>query len=189
MIRAVQKLCVYVCPGIGGDLPYLKVSIWLIRSSGWRASNSVPGEYWIIYSLPASPLTPYPGPNSTTQRWGGSVRGRPSDPCQTKTLARISVLPSRSFCTVYFCQVVELWYSVVDHITCKFVRGGDVKCWRGEALRAELHVFPYNFKNVHLDWNYKFAPNIVNVFETGVTLPGRCEMSLAAATSCRLQLS
>ena len=129
MIHAVQKLCVCVRPGIGGDIPYLKVSIWLIRSSGWRASNSVPGEYWIVYSLPASPLTPYPGPNSTTKRSGGSVRGRPSDTCQTENLARIFALPSRCFCTVYFCQFVELWYSVVDHITCWFVQDGEVKCW------------------------------------------------------------
>ena len=60
---------------------------------------------------------------------------------------------------------------------------------RGEALRAELHVFPYHFKNVHIDRNYKFAPNRVNVFETGITLPGRSEVSLAAATQCRLQKS
>jgi hypothetical protein len=132
MFRAVQNLCVCVCPGIGGDIPYLKVSIWLIRSSGWRASNSVPGEYRIIYSPPASSLTPYPGTNSITKRRGGSVRGRPSGPCQTRTLARISVLPSRCFCAVYFCQLVELWYSVVDHITCWFVRGGEVKCWEGK---------------------------------------------------------
>jgi len=31
-------------------------------------------------------------------------------------------------------------------------------------------------------------PNTVNVFETGITLPGRYEAGLAAAVPCRLQL-
>jgi len=35
---------------------------------------------------------------------------------------------------------------------------------------------------------YKCTPNTVNVFETGITLPGRSEVSLAATAPCRLQL-
>jgi hypothetical protein len=34
-----------------------------------------------------------------------------------------------------------------------------------------------------------YIPKRVNVFERGITLPGRSELSLAATTSCRLQLS
>jgi hypothetical protein len=60
---------------------------------------------------------------------------------------------------------------------------------RGEALKAELQVLQYHFKNVHNDRNYKFAPKRGNIFETGITLPGRSEVSLAAATPCRLQQS
>jgi hypothetical protein len=44
------------------------------------------------------------------------------------------------------------------------------------------------FKNVRSDWSYECTPNTVNVFETGITLPGRSEVSQAATTPCRLQL-
>ena len=56
-----------------------------------------------------------------------------------------------------------------------------------ETLRT--HPFSVRFKNVHIACCYECPPNRVNVFERGITLPGRPEVSLAATTPCRLQLS
>ena len=43
-------------------------------------------------------------------------------------------------------------------------------------------------RTTHGDGTYICARNTVNVFETGTTLPGRSEVSLAATTPWRLQL-
>ena len=43
-------------------------------------------------------------------------------------------------------------------------------------------------KNVNTAWSYESTANTGNVFETGITLPGRSELSLAVTTPCRLQL-
>ena len=67
-------------------------------------------------------------------------------------------------------------------------RWGGKPSWLSvEALRA--HLFSVRFKNVHIACCYECPPNRVNVFERGITLPGRVEESLAATTPCRLQLS
>ena len=44
------------------------------------------------------------------------------------------------------------------------------------------------FKNVCSDWSYGYAPSTVNVFEKGVTLPGRSEVDSAVTVLCRPQL-
>ena len=59
---------------------------------------------------------------------------------------------------------------------------------RGEALRAHRKAFSVRLKNVRSDRSYECTRNRVNVFDTGITLPGRSDLSLAAATLCRLQL-
>ena len=41
---------------------------------------------------------------------------------------------------------------------------------------------------MHGEGTYDCTPITVNVFETGITLRGRSEVSLAATTPCRLQL-
>jgi hypothetical protein len=179
-------VCVCTFPERRGYIPYLKVSIWLIRISGWRASNSVPGEHWIIYSVPASPRTPCPVANSTTKRRGGSVRGSPSDLSDENACQEY-----RSTNTLFlFCLFLPVCgfgnYSWPDYLlVCAGYRG---KIVRGEALRTQHHDFNIRYKNFHSDWNYACTPNRVNVFETGITLPGRSEVSLAATTPYRLQL-
>jgi hypothetical protein len=76
-----------------------------------------------------------------------------------------------------------------DHaIRLLLVRGRRGKVIRMTALRTRYQAFYTRFKNVHNDWNYECTTNRVNVFEIGITLPGRYEASLAAATLCRLQL-
>jgi hypothetical protein len=44
------------------------------------------------------------------------------------------------------------------------------------------------FQNAHSNCSYDCTPSTVNVFETGITLPDRSQVSLAATTPCRLQL-
>jgi LIM domain-binding protein 1 len=78
---------------------------------------------------------------------------------------------------------------ISDHIICLLT----VQGWRGmlvrkEALYVHLKVFSVCFKNVHSNRSYECDPDTVNVFERGITLPGHCEVSLAATTPCRLEL-
>jgi hypothetical protein len=63
-----------------------------------------------------------------------------------------------------------------------------VKRLRGEALRTNHRTFSIRFKNVHSDWNFGCISNIVNVFETGITLRDRSEVGPEAIMPCRLQL-
>jgi len=65
--------------------------------------------------------------------------------------------------------------------------------WRGKlvsggALSLHHQVFSDHFKNVDSNWSYACAPDIVNVFEGGLMLPGCLELSLAATVLCQLQL-
>jgi hypothetical protein len=66
-------------------------------------------------------------------------------------------------------------------------------CWRGVAVRAQdlrthHQAFNTSLKNVRIHWSHECTRNRVNVFETGIKLPGRSEASLAATTPCQLQL-
>jgi len=56
--------------------------------------------------------------------------------------------------------------------------------------RATVHAPTSNFcfQTVHSDWSYECTPNTVNVFEKGITPPGRYVGSQAATTPCRLRL-
>jgi len=52
--------------------------------------------------------------------------------------------------------------------------------WRGKlvsggALSLHHQVFSDHFKNVDSNWSYACAPDIVNVFEGGLMLPGCLE--------------
>ena len=68
------------------------------------------------------------------------------------------------------------------------VRGWRGKMETGEVLSTHLQLFSTSFKNIYGEWGHHCTPNWVNVFEIGMTLPGRCEVSLAVTTPCRLQL-
>jgi hypothetical protein len=65
--------------------------------------------------------------------------------------------------------------------------------WRGNLVRGEVlrthhqacHI--RRFRNIDIELSYEYAPRSVNIFETGVTLPCRAEVSLTA-TACRMQL-
>lgn len=60
---------------------------------------------------------------------------------------------------------------------------------RGEKLRTHHQAFHiHRVRNIDSELSYEYVPNRVNIFETGVTLPGHAEVSLAATVSCRLQL-
>jgi len=48
--------------------------------------------------------------------------------------------------------------------------------------------FPHQDRNSDSHWYCEFTPNGLNVCERDITLPARSEVSLAAATPCRLQL-
>lgn len=66
--------------------------------------------------------------------------------------------------------------------------------WRGNLVWGEVlrthhqacHI--RRFRNIDIELSYEYAPSRINIFETGVTLPGRAEISLAATASCRLHL-
>jgi len=77
-----------------------------------------------------------------------------------------------------------------DHITCYLsVQVCRAKLVMREALRAHHHAFFRPFKkNVHRQLSYECTPNRENVLGTGITLPGRSEVTLAVTTPCRLQL-
>jgi len=60
---------------------------------------------------------------------------------------------------------------------------------KGEVLRTHhqaCHI--RRFGNIDIEFSYEYAPSRVNIFETGVTLPGCAEVSLAATAPCQLQL-
>jgi hypothetical protein len=56
------------------------------------------------------------------------------------------------------------------------------------SLWKKLRAHHQTFRNVCNVWTYGCTANRVNVFKIAVALPGRSELSLAAATPCRLQL-
>ena len=63
--------------------------------------------------------------------------------------------------------------------------------WKGKLVKSgsTAHASVFGpFQKVHIACFYECPPNGVNVFERGITLPGRSELSLAATTPCRLQL-
>jgi hypothetical protein len=59
---------------------------------------------------------------------------------------------------------------------------------RRKGKHCTQHRTSVRFREVDSDWNFEYNPNGVNVSERDITLPGRSEVSLAATTSCRLQL-
>jgi hypothetical protein len=56
------------------------------------------------------------------------------------------------------------------------------KLARGAALCTPHQAFSFCLENIHSDWHCECTPNTANVFETGITLPGRSRVSLPAAT-------
>jgi len=58
---------------------------------------------------------------------------------------------------------------------------------RGEVLHTHDRMFYVGFKNLTVT-SSECPPNRANVSETGITLPGRSEVSQAAATPCRQEL-
>jgi hypothetical protein len=62
--------------------------------------------------------------------------------------------------------------------------------WQAGKTGSTIHASHFHsFQKVRTDWSYDWAPNKANVFETNITQPGRAEVSLAATTLCRLQLT
>jgi hypothetical protein len=55
---------------------------------------------------------------------------------------------------------------------------------RQAGKRRTAHT-PTNF---HRDGSYEYIPSGLNVFETGVMIPGCCEVSLLLTMPCQLQL-
>jgi hypothetical protein len=60
---------------------------------------------------------------------------------------------------------------------------------RREALCMHHCVFCFCYKNAVSDFSYEWTSNRVNVFGSGVMLPGPLEVSLAVTTPCHLLLS
>jgi hypothetical protein len=109
------------------------------------------------------------------------------------------------YCTVH----VPVWSTIQDHqsyinssrtysknvgvhmpLTISFA-GFLGKGWRGNLLRGEVLRTHYQachirrFRNIDIKLSCEYALRSVNIFETGVTFPGRAEASLAATASCR----
>lgn len=66
--------------------------------------------------------------------------------------------------------------------------GRRVQAAKKEPLRTHQQAFSSRFENVMCQLRYNLNSINVNVFERGVTLPGRSDGSLAAAMPYRLQL-
>jgi len=60
--------------------------------------------------------------------------------------------------------------------------------WLDGLLVSWLVMYSARFTKVDSDCSYDCTLNTVNVFDTGITLHGRSDLGLAAATPCRLQL-
>jgi len=61
--------------------------------------------------------------------------------------------------------------------------GVKAKPARGAALCTDHQALPFCLCNIHSDWRSECTPNRANVFETGITLPGRSDVSLPATTT------
>ena len=77
---------------------------------------------------------------------------------------------------------------VVVSILDKYRSYGEEASRKTEALRKDHPAFSVRLKNIHADWTSLCTRNAVNVFDIGLTPPDRSDVSLAAATPCRLQL-
>jgi hypothetical protein len=66
-----------------------------------------------------------------------------------------------------------------------FTHTGKLVRWETLRMRQDSIIC---FKNVHSDGRYECTAYAVNVFEIGITLPGRSDGNLPVATPCRLQL-
>ena len=84
-------------------------------------------------------------------------------------------------------QFRPLCIVVVRLLTKYRIKGEGASPKRGSTAKFSS-AFSVRLKNIHADWSYECTPNAVNVFDIAVTLPDRSDVSLAAATPCRLQL-
>jgi len=89
--------------------------------------------------------------------------------------------------------VVAVCYRRFGTLYRSHLQGSRLECnVDGQASNEEGstgdRAFYIRFKTVHSDCSYECTASTVNVFETGITLPGRSEGSRAVATPCRLQL-
>ena len=58
---------------------------------------------------------------------------------------------------------------------------------RGAAMCTDHQALSFCLEYFHNDWRSEFIPNIANVFETDITLPGRAELSLPTARPYRVE--
>jgi hypothetical protein len=74
----------------------------------------------------------------------------------------------------------ERIYSSDQITTWILAMGWGGKLLTEEALRKRDQEFYIRYKKIQSDWSYECTANTVNIFERGITLPGRSEVSQAA---------
>ena len=88
-----------------------------------------------------------------------------------------------------FCHIIHTKNAEINNAGQVVVMVRMLFGWKCGGEEEKHRAFSVPFKNVRRYWSCECSPNRTSVFGTGVTLPDRSGVSLAATTLWRLQLS